>query len=53
MSMEIHGGMILTRETEDLGEKPVLVPLYPPQIARGMNRVSTNRAYMDSAVTDS
>jgi hypothetical protein len=29
------------------------VPLYPPQIARGMNRVSTNRAYMDSAVTDS
>jgi hypothetical protein len=36
-------------EIEDLGEKPVPVPLYPPQIARGMDRVSTNRAYMDSA----
>jgi hypothetical protein len=30
--MESHGGMILTGETEELGEKPVPVPLCPPQI---------------------
>jgi hypothetical protein len=27
-----HGGMILTRENQELGEKPVPVPLCPPQI---------------------
>jgi hypothetical protein len=26
MNMESHGGMILTGETEELGEKPVPVP---------------------------
>jgi hypothetical protein len=28
--------MILTGETEGLGEKPVPVPLCPPQITRGL-----------------
>jgi hypothetical protein len=32
MSMESHGGMILTGEPEELGEKTVPVPLCPPQI---------------------
>jgi hypothetical protein len=27
--MENHGGMILTRETEELGEIPVPVSLFP------------------------
>jgi hypothetical protein len=31
MNMEIHGGMIMTGETEELAEKPVPLPLYPPQ----------------------
>jgi hypothetical protein len=30
--------IILTVETEDLGEKPVPVPLYPPQIPNGLTR---------------
>jgi hypothetical protein len=29
---EAHGGMILTGETEGLGEKPVPVSLWPPHI---------------------
>jgi len=32
MSVESHRGMILTGETEDLGENPVLVPLCPPPV---------------------
>jgi hypothetical protein len=32
-STESHGGMIWTRETEELGENPVSVPLSPPQFA--------------------
>jgi hypothetical protein len=32
MSVESHGGMILTGETDELGEKLVPVPLCPPQI---------------------
>jgi hypothetical protein len=28
----VYGGMILTGETEGLGEKPAPVPLCPPQI---------------------
>jgi hypothetical protein len=32
MSIESPGGMILTGENEELGEKPVLVILCPPQI---------------------
>jgi hypothetical protein len=31
MIMESHGGMILTGESEELGEKPVQMPLCPPQ----------------------
>jgi hypothetical protein len=30
--MENHGGMMLEKETEELGEKPVLVPLWLLQI---------------------
>jgi hypothetical protein len=30
MNMESHHGMILTGKTEELGEKPVPVPLCPP-----------------------
>jgi hypothetical protein len=29
---EAHSGMILTGKTKELGEKPVPVPLCPPQI---------------------
>jgi hypothetical protein len=41
MSMESHGGMILTGKTEELGEKPVPVPLCPPQIQHGPTRART------------
>jgi len=47
MSMESHGGMILTGETQELGEKPVPVPLRPPQIPHRLIRVRTRA----SAVT--
>jgi hypothetical protein len=30
MSLESDGGMIFTGKTEELGEKPVPVPLCPP-----------------------
>jgi hypothetical protein len=30
MSMESYGEMILTGKTEELGEKTVPVPFYPP-----------------------
>jgi hypothetical protein len=33
--------MILTGETEELGEKPVLGPLCPPQIPHGLTRART------------
>jgi hypothetical protein len=39
--MESYGGMILTGKTEEFGEKPVPVPLYPPQISHGLSRVQT------------
>jgi hypothetical protein len=29
MSFESDGGMILTEDTEELGEKPIPVPLFP------------------------
>jgi len=41
MSLESDGGMILTGETEELGEKPVPVPLCPPQIPYGLTRAWT------------
>jgi hypothetical protein len=31
MSIDSHGGMILTGEREELGEKPVPVQVCPPQ----------------------
>jgi hypothetical protein len=31
-----QGGMILTGKTEELGDKHVPVPLYPPQISHGL-----------------
>jgi hypothetical protein len=40
-SMESHSGMILTGKTEELGEKPVPVPLSPPQIPHGLTQVQT------------
>jgi hypothetical protein len=39
--MENDGGMILTGETEELGEKPVPVSLCPPQIPHGLTRART------------
>jgi hypothetical protein len=48
MSLESDGGMILTGETEELGEKPVPVSLCPPQITHGLTRTRTR----DSAVRD-
>jgi hypothetical protein len=41
MSLESDGGIILTGETEELGEKPVPVPLCPPQIPHGLTRART------------
>jgi hypothetical protein len=41
MSMESDGGMIWQEKTEELGEKPVPVPLCPPQIPHGLNRERT------------
>jgi hypothetical protein len=35
-SMQSHGGMTLTGEPEELGEKPVPVPLCSPQIKHGL-----------------
>jgi hypothetical protein len=34
--MESHGGMILTGGNEELGEKPVPVPLCPSKISQGL-----------------
>jgi hypothetical protein len=47
MSMERDSGMVLTGETEELGEEPVPVPLCPPQIPHGLTRARTRA----SAVT--
>jgi hypothetical protein len=44
--MENDGGMMLRGKTEELGEKPVPVPLCPPQIPHGLTRARTR----DSAV---
>jgi hypothetical protein len=38
MSMESHGGMLLTGETEEFKEKPVPVPLCPPQMEHGLTQ---------------
>jgi hypothetical protein len=44
MSMENYGGMILTGETKELGEKTIPVPLCPQQILHGLTRVSVVRS---------
>jgi hypothetical protein len=36
MGLENDGGMILTGKTEELGKKPVPVPLCAPQIPNGL-----------------
>jgi hypothetical protein len=41
MSMESHGGIILTVKTEELGESPVPVPLCPPEVQNGLIRART------------
>jgi hypothetical protein len=41
MSMENDGRMILTGETEELGAKPIPVPLCPPQISHGLTWART------------
>jgi hypothetical protein len=41
MNMESDTGMILTGEIEELVQKPVPVPLCPPQIPHGLTRVQT------------
>jgi len=41
MNIERHGGTILTRKTEELGENPVLLPFWPPQIPLGLNLART------------
>jgi hypothetical protein len=43
MSMESHGGMILTGKTEVLGKKPVPVPLYPHRLTPALARASAVR----------
>jgi hypothetical protein len=48
MSMENHGGMILTGKSEELEEKPVPVPRCSPQIPRGL----TGTRSRSSTVTD-
>jgi hypothetical protein len=48
LSLKSHGGMILTGENRNLGEKSVPLPLCPPQIARGLTRGRTRT----SVVTD-
>jgi hypothetical protein len=39
--VENHGGMILTGGIKKLGEKPVPVPLCPPQIPHGLTQAKT------------
>jgi hypothetical protein len=41
MSMENDCGMILTGKTEELGEKPVPAPLFPPQMPHGLTRAQS------------
>jgi hypothetical protein len=41
MSMENHGGMILTAKIEERGETFVPVPLCPPQIPHELSRLRT------------
>jgi hypothetical protein len=38
MSMESQGGMIMIGETDELGKKPVPVPIYPLHIPHGLTQ---------------
>jgi hypothetical protein len=46
--LEKDGGMILAGETEELGEKPVPVPLCPPQIPHGLTWARTRASAVRS-----
>jgi hypothetical protein len=48
MSMEKHGGIILTGEAKELREKPAPVPLFPPQIAHSVTRAWTRASTVKS-----
>jgi hypothetical protein len=48
MSMEKHGGIILTGEAKELRGKPVPVPLFPPQIAHSVTRAWTRASTVKS-----
>jgi hypothetical protein len=41
MNLASDDGMMLTRKTEQLGEKPVPAPLCPPQIPHGLAQART------------
>jgi hypothetical protein len=41
--MESYSGMALTRKNEELREKPVPVPVYPPEIPQELTQASTVR----------
>jgi hypothetical protein len=49
--MENHGGMILMGKTEELGGKPVPVPLCPPQIPRGFTWAKKTRVRFQRPAT--
>jgi hypothetical protein len=46
--MERHGEIILTGKTEELGGKPVPVPLCPPHIPHGITQASA--VFLNSAL---
>jgi hypothetical protein len=52
MRVESHGGIILTGKTEEVGEKPVPVPLCAPQIPRGLTGAQTARCNLLSIPSD-
>jgi hypothetical protein len=52
MSMDRYGGMSLTGKAEELREKPVPVPLCPPQITYGLIQVQTQGLHAKRMVTN-
>jgi hypothetical protein len=54
MSVESYGGMTLTGKTEELGEKPVPEPFFPPKIPYGPIRTrarasALSKSYIQAA----
>jgi hypothetical protein len=54
MSVESYGGMTLTGKIEELGEKPVPEPFFPPKIPYGPIRTRTrasafSKSYIQAA----